>query len=258
MLGIGLGIGLPALTARRPAPLAAYDPVSDLGADLLGYWEANRSDLITRDGSNRVSSWKDIVAAYDQVQATDANKPVYGATIFAGAPGIAFDGIDDCLTLASQPFPAGAANGSEIWVLVDQTLDGATTPLRAAFAYGTITGQERYVGRVPFTGVNRARIVAGNGTGSIGPSGTVVDLSGRHVIRGVFTSAAVALYANGIAEGSVTGLGGTEATRCRIGARGTTSPANFWGGSIAAILVTRPLADARANRLLGFLSRRRG
>ena len=61
---------------------------SDLGASLLAYWNADRSDLITLN-TNKVTSWKDTVNAYDAVQGTDAARPTYANK------SLTFDGTDD-------------------------------------------------------------------------------------------------------------------------------------------------------------------
>src|SRR5262245_31893093 len=86
-------------SARRAAPAGPFTPAS-LGASLLAWWSADRGDLITQSGGV-VSSWKDSVAAYD-CTAAGSVQPAYSATGWKGAsPGITFDGVDDCLTLAS-------------------------------------------------------------------------------------------------------------------------------------------------------------
>lgn len=210
---------------------------------LLGWWTADRSDLITRSGS-QVTSWKDVVAGYDVVQAVSGARPLYSATSFNGAPGITFDGIDDELTLGSAPFPSGS-NGGEIWALVNQASLVADTGVKYIASYGTGgANNARGLSRAVVTGVNRASAEAGNGSAVVSAVDASVDFSGRHVLRGVFSATAAAISVDGGSSTSAAVIPSTGTTRVRFGARTSTTPTNYFGGAMRDILFLAPNAPA--------------
>jgi len=72
----------------------------------------------------QVTSWRDVKAGYNMVQAASAARPIYSATSWAGvAPPITLDGVDDELSCTDAALlvalPAGAAAG-DLWALFDQ------------------------------------------------------------------------------------------------------------------------------------------
>ena len=124
----------PALT--QVAVRGGANPLSIMGAALVGWWTADRDDLITQSGG-LVSSWKDVIGAYDLVQSSGTLKPVYSATSFGGRPGVSFDGVDDYLRRVGTPatFPT-SNNYSEIWYIGSQDALAADTTSRYVAAYG--------------------------------------------------------------------------------------------------------------------------
>ena len=94
--GGGVALSLAQRWALISGLLADYDP------SLL----AN----ITKDGSNKVSSFTSRVSGYNVAQATAGLQPVWSATSVNGFPGITYDGVDDLLDGASGL--AGAISGS--------------------------------------------------------------------------------------------------------------------------------------------------
>lgn len=241
---------------RGRAADAAWTP-RQLGSSLLGWWDAEDASTITLSGAT-VTSWRDKVAGYDAAQGgSSALRPIYGASSFNGRPGITFDGIDDELTLASVPFPTGA-NGCEIWALVDQTALAADTATRTAFAYGGLTATTRRVDRQVSVGVNRGAMVVGDGAlGTTALNGSV-DLSGRHVIRGVVTSTNERPDVDGVAGTTESIVPATGSNRVRIGATSATTASGFWQGQVAAALVTSALSATQASQLLTYLKARGG
>jgi hypothetical protein len=216
-----------------------YNPVAALGSDLLGYWEANRSDLVTI--ATGASSWKDIVAAYDLAQVTAGAQPAYSATSFNGQPGLTFDGTDDSLLLASVPFPT-VATPCEIWALIQQDALPANTTERRIFSYGGGgVGNYRSIQRVVVGGVNRVQMTIGDGAAAQTITGTNVDASSRHVIRAQFGATSSSLTVDGVAEGSFSVVPSTGNTRTRMGANSATTASLLMNGKIAALLVTKPL-----------------
>lgn len=228
-----------------------------LGASLLGFWDAERADLITRPGG-AVSSWKDAVAGYDLAQAVGGAQPSYNATGFNSRPVVTFDGVDDFLNLESVPFPTGA-NAAEIWVLGDQTALAADTGDRTAFTYGGAGATTRVANyRRVVSGANRAAGAVGNGVTGIFPTNASIDFSGLHVARLVSDGANTRIDADGVAGGALAVVPSVAATRTRMGSSTTLTPGNFWQGGISAVLVTGPLSAAQSTALLGYLKQRGG
>lgn len=226
------------------AAAPAFYP-TDLGASLLAFWDAERTDLITKDGSNLVSSWKDVVGGYDAVQAIGASKPLWSATGFNGRPCVIPDGVDDEMTLA--PVPAGiptGANGCIIWALVDQTALPADATARVVAAYGGSSNSvNRYVARIVVSGQNRVQAQAGNGSAAVNANLTA-DFSGRHLAAAVITGAEVVAQMDGVSSTPSVTVPGTTSTRLRLFAATATSPGAFWGSPASAILVTSPTLTA--------------
>lgn len=236
---------------------AAYNPVAALGSDLLGYWDANRADLITQSGGS-VSSWMDIKFGYDATQATGSAKPVYSATSFNGAPGVTFDGIDDQLTVASHSFPTGATP-CEMWALMQNDLAGADVTTRGVFSYGSATGTggQRSLRRTPVASVNRGAAQFGDGVSSVVATDTVVALSSRHVVRCRITATAAFVSVDGNSEATAAGVPATASGIARLGNLSLTAGTNFHQGKIAAVLITNPLSAAQASALQSYLMNRR-
>lgn len=180
--------------------------------------------------------------------------PAYGF----GRPGVIFDGSDDELTLASVPFPTGA-NACEIWALVDQTALVADTTDRRVFSYGgNANATSRQMRRVVATGVNRARIASGDGAVAADVTNSSVDLSGRHVMRGIVRAADIQIDVDGVASLTAPVTSATGTARTRIGANTADSAGGFWQGQIAAVLVTSTLSADQASQLLTYLKSRGG
>lgn len=226
------------------AAAPAFYP-TDLGASLLAFWDAERTDLITKDGSNLVSSWKDVVGGYDAVQAIGASKPLWSATGFNGRPCVIPDGIDDEMTLA--PVPAGiptGANGCIIFALVDQTALPADATARIAVSYGSsTTNTARYVARIVASGQNRVQAQAGTGGAAVNANLTA-DFSGRHLAAAVITGADVIAQMDGVSSSPSAGVPGTATGRLRLFASAAGAAGAFWGSPASAILVTSPTLTA--------------
>jgi hypothetical protein len=233
----------------------SWSPLS-LGTSLLAWWTADRPDLITLSGAS-VTSWKDVKNAYDVTQGVSASRPVYSATSFNGAPGLTFDGTDDALVLASQPFPSGASP-SELWAIVSQDALAADTSVRCAGGYGSLNATSRRLNRIVTSGVNRGQVIAGDGAGATGPSGTTVDFSGRFVHRGRVTATQTTQTLNSSNDGSASVVPATDTTRVVIGASpGGASGASFYNGKIRDFIITAQLSTDQATALLTWALPRR-
>jgi hypothetical protein len=249
---VQIGIGISPTLGR-----GAWSPAK-LGSSLLGYWDAERLDLLTLDGSNNVTTWLDAIAAYAPTQGSSTLRPAYSATSFNGRPGITFDGVDDYLELASQPFPSGAAV-CEIWALVDQTALVADATVRIAISYGgDASTARRGLERAVISSANQARISVGSGGATVSPANASVDFSGRHVVRARVGASASQTDVDGVAGSSLSVTPATGTSRVRIGAISNTSPSNYWKGVIAMAAITSSLTSDQAAQMLAYLKDRGG
>jgi hypothetical protein len=228
--------------------------IESLGTVPLAWWDASYGVTVTGAG---VSSWEDRVGGYKMLQATDASRPAWSATGFNGAPGLTFDGTDDHLLLASQPFPSGA-EPCEVWAVVQQDALAADATSRILFSYGGTTGLvARQVRRNVVTATNRFGIVVGNGTSVFTADAVSGEFSTRHVVRAIFGGAASDAALDGGAKVSVSAVPSTGTVRARIGATQADTPTSFWKGEMRDVLVTSLLTDDEAAVLSAALLPRR-
>lgn len=236
-----------------------YDPVAALGAKLLAWWNADRSDLITLSGV-QVTSWKDVVGAYDCAQGVSGSRPIFGATSFNGSPGVSFDGTDDELTLGSTPLPTGA-NPCEIWVVASQNeVAVGNGGIRRFFTYGgTSDNDHRSVFRSAVSDVNRAYARTGLGSSNVSRVQLLVDLTGRHLIRGIFSATTVNVEVDGASSNDpADAVSATGTTRTRIGANTANTAGHFMNGVMRDVLVTtNDLTGDEAAALEAYLLARR-
>lgn len=226
-----------------------------LGASLLAFWDAERSDLVTRSGG-LVTSWKDVVGAYDLTQASGASRPAYSATSFNGRPGATFDATDDKVAMAAVPasFPLGAAN-AWLWAVVSQDLAGTTAGNRDAFGYGNQTASGLRLGRGSVANVNRARIFVGTGGAAITATNGNIDFSGRHVLVAKVSATAAQVDVGGNAGAPAAGVPAIQ-NNSGVAIGGAFNGGDFWGGVINACLLTLPLSGTEETLLQAYLNRR--
>lgn len=235
--------------ARKRRRWAADTPLL-LGSSLLAWWDASHG--VTLNGST-VSAWADRKNGHTVEQATAAARPAFSASGFNGAPGLTFDGSDDELTLASQPFPSGA-NPVELWAVVQQDALVADTSNRNVIAYGGLVNTDlRTLRRRVDGGANQLAGGIGNGATIVIAPETTVDFSGRHVVRVSVGAAASQASIDGIAGAETAVVPATGTTRVRIGANTADTAAGFWHGKMRDVIVTAPLTDKQAALLLAFL-----
>lgn len=235
--------------------LAGWAP-QVLGASLFAFWDAERPDLIAESGG-LVSSWRDAVTANNAAQSTGASKPTYSATGFNGRPCVSYDATDDDLTSNPAPaaLPIGAAVG-EIWAVVDQTAPAADTVVRCVTGYFDIDGGNvRRLARVVLSGVNRANVQIGTGSGEVRVANTFVDFSGRHVVRARIGATASQIDVDGIAGTPMAVVPVTQNLTLTLG-RSPTALNSYWSGSLNAVLYTAALGAADAALLYAYLNRR--
>jgi hypothetical protein len=245
----GLGESVVALKGAS----APFTPLS-LGASLLAWWNADRSDLISLSGS-QVSSWRDVVAAYDLSQAVAGSMPLYSATSFNGHPGVTADGVDDELTLGGVPLPSGSAP-FEIWATVRQDALVADTTFRAFFAYGGTSGNTSVqLLRWVSGGQNAVLLQIGQGGSVVQPVQTTTDLSGYRYIRG--RSGATGIVGiDGVDGGSLASAQSISTTRTRMFANTANTAGNFGKCANRDVIVTAPLTAPQAAQMSAWCATR--
>lgn len=227
-----------------------------LGPDLIAQWSANRSDLITRSGTE-VTSWRDVVGGYEKIQAISSVRPAWSATSFNGAPAVRYDGIDDQLTLTGVPlpFPIGAAP-CEVWIILDNEALSSDASTRRIFAYGGITNSSRAVTVSGTGGTQRVGANVGTGAATVFSQSAVPDASGRHAVRAIFSATGVSVAIDGGSPTAETsGVPATTNTMVRSGA--ATNGAGPFLGKIRHILVTAPLNGTKLTNLWVWASEQR-
>ena len=233
-------------------------PITILGDDLLAWWTADDANTVTLVGS-AVSAWRDKKNGYELTQSLGAARPAYSATSFNGKPGLSFDGVDDRLSEESVfSFPIGSAGG-EIWGVIQQNAAAADAGTKVMLSYGgSSSAVRRGAGRIAASGVNRGQVDVGNGSVVSGANNLLVDLSGRHVLRGKIEPTVCSVDVDTTPAASSTSvIPATGTVRTRIGAISNTSASNFWNGLMRDVIVTQPLSAGKASDLLSYLLARR-
>ncbi len=241
-------------SSKSGAATDAPHPAGIAGGSLLAWWTADRPDLITTTGAG-VSSWRDTVAGYNLVQGTDAARPVYSATSFNGSPSVTFDGTDDFLSMASQPFPQGASP-FEVWLVVQQDAAEADADTRRVFAFGGASNQTA-VSIAKGATVSRPAFTIGTGGGTADANTGSANFDTRHVVRVVATGTVIRMFLDGVSTGAdVAAIGAVGATLVRMGVHPAADVA-FWQGKVRDALVTGPLTANQASALEAWLLPRR-
>lgn len=240
--------------ATASAGPALWTPLA-LGADLLGYWDAENTPTLTLSGSN-VSSWADAVNGYVVSQALSSLKPIYSATSFNGRPGLAFDGTDDYLTIASSPFPLGT-HALEMWSLVSSTTIGSVVATKIIASHaGSSAADALRLRRIGTGTTSQGGSSTGTSSTSINAMNTTTDFVGRHVLRGAFGLTQTKAYVDNDAAVTISAVPFENAGPFVIGATNTGTA--VFPGIMNAVLVTLPLSDSQAALLLSYLKTRGG
>lgn len=216
-----------------------YDPVVALGSALLADFSADHVGTLTLSGS-AVTGWSDRYRGLTTSQGVSAYRPVYSPTRFGGSPAVVFDGVDDFLALASQPFPAGSG-ASRLYAVISQDAPATDATERHAMSWGGGTGNtSRRYGRVPIGSaqpVNRAASRVGSGPSSTRINGTTIDLSTRHAMRFRTTATSQYMKVDGAAEINGAVVPNTSSTSALIGASGS-GPSGYWSGAVRRLIIT--------------------
>jgi len=230
-----------------------YDPITALGTDLVGYFDARRGDTITRSVGG-VSEWRCAKTGYAAQQALGTAQPIYSPTSFNGDAGVAFDGVDDCLSGLSHPYPLSLF---EVWMLLSQAAPGSDATQRFAFGMGNGSANGATINRVQLSGVGRIRGTVGNGTSAVISANNAVDFSSRHCARLIVSATGVIQEIDGNTVAEAAAVPSLTNARFRLGAFINSVPSSFHSGQVAAVLITNLLSVGKADSLRPWLMSRR-
>ena len=217
-----------------------FDPTQVPGR-LLDLWATVESTTITGSG---VSSWRDQVAAYDFVQATNANRPPFTASWRNGHPALDFNGTSQRVThtfLADELLAAG--NDCTLYMFGElDTLSGVVDNTVIDFVNGAVLFILQVAGA----------LTAGWYDGAW--QGTGLPATGAHSWCWALDSGVVngsTVYQDGVSLGTVTvtnnGLGGATFVGCE------SSPSALLDGKIGRLLLYSGLHDTvTRNNILGW------
>jgi hypothetical protein len=217
------------------------------------WWSAARTDLITLESGNAVSSWRDVVAGIELVQATGSARPVWSPTGFNGYEVVTGDGVDDNVgNSAPGDFPAGTTP-CQWWWRIDQQALAADTANKSIGGIGsTANSNVRRLERNVSSGVNRARTQDTN----VSVADSAVDFSGRHVVCQTSTGTEISIEVDGGAPTTASVVSAAVATRIRLFCAPTVaSPTIHCPVGIADVVVTPILTGADKSNMLAYLSR---
>jgi len=106
----------------------------------LSVW-LDSADLFYSDGT-AVQDWKNKGTQNNATQSDSTKRPIYKSGILNGMPGVRFDGINDCLTIASLPLNTFmslfvvAKTTTAKPIFIEQSADSANNP--GFYLYGDI------------------------------------------------------------------------------------------------------------------------
>jgi len=238
-MGIGLSLG----RLGGPVRPTTFSPLL-LGPLMLAWWDAAFGITVTGAG---VSSWIDRKNGYALVQATDGARPAYSATGFNGFPGLTFDGTADYLSMESQPF--GSDDGNfEIWAVLQNDADGATTGNKFAVAIGAPSATANMVRNTN----NVMRSTTGSALAeAAGP------FASRHVVRSIFKTGQISIVVDGGTAVTTAVDPAIGSIRTRVGSNISDTASSFWHGKARDVIVTSLLPAPEASALQTFLLARR-
>lgn len=235
-------------TSWQPPFIGRWTPL-DLEGKLLAWWDASSGVALS---GNQVSSWVDRKNGIAVTQTIGMSRPTWSDGAF---PSLVFDGIDDYLDLAANPFPVGSSP-ADIWNVLQQDAPDADTTVRYSAAYGGVNALSRRLGKTTRSGINRAEITIGDGSAPQYATALTVPFNSRHVVRAAVEASFTTVTLDGGVSAPASVVPNTGAGRFVIGCA-PASNSNFWLGRIRDVIVTLPLAADEATKLQAFLVPRR-
>lgn len=232
--------------------------VTALGTDLLEFFDADDAAKITLVGSH-VSAWAgEKATTMIPAQATDANRPIYGATQWnAAKPSIAFGNTTKRL---NAPNVLGVQTGKtpfELWAVLDQQNIAGTGVI---FNWPSTTAGQNIDLRVFRSGAaNTLRVSIANNDGTNKMMIFYADgFLGKHIVRvrvelaqvlagldSDYPANKMPAFANDLGT-----LGATGVFSMGAGATG----GSIWTGEMRKVLTTKLLTDLQAASLYNYLT----
>lgn len=234
-------MGLPSVAVLRQ-----WSPF-DAEEYLYAWWSGEFASSLTISGGT-VTTWRDVKGGLTPV-----------AVVAPQLVGnwLRFDGSTTLLSVSGVGGLPTGATPCEMWALTAQSALVADTSSRTLFGYGGTSTTSRRLRRAVISAANRVDIIVGDGSLSNQSIEGTVDFSGRHIVRGRVTATECSVSVDGGAFNTpVASVPSTGTTRTRIGCDTAGSPGQFWNGDVHSILVTRPLTDDLAARMLEYLGTR--
>lgn len=236
------GIGLLARYGLTKAPSTDPDDVPNLALWL----DANDASTLTLDGSGNVSEWRDKSgAARHAAQATSTARPAFGGLGFGGKPALAFDGVDDILTIGNLSGLIHDKTGATV-IMVART--PTTSTVKRAFSL--VSRPQTLIYRSIFAIWADQGIISANARKHSSEAGSTTVAGPAEGAAHVLTAcmdygslAALNFYANGVHQGEDAIAGaGTRSNAALVAAAigafyATGSPSQYWEGDIAEIIL---------------------
>jgi hypothetical protein len=234
------------LARKLMAPTAAgggWSP-SDLGSNLLAWYDAQDSGSITQSGGS-VSQWNDLSGNGEHVvQGNAPEQPTYSATGFnTSYPRITFDGSDKLICAAFA-----GTSGAVLSIYAVGTLNSAASSYGRMVAYYTDAGNNN-----DFSGTDRAACILRDATnatvgayrnnGLLSTKSISYDTPARFM--SVFDGTNHTMYINNSAGTPVSSSTNFTTTSAALGIG--QGQAGFWKGDICEIIIHKA-ADGSALR----------
>lgn len=248
--GITINGAAPIVNPVPPPDLADY-----LGDLLLADWSTADHNLMTDGGGGAISSWADRINGL-RLTTSGTACPIWRATWiddthYLPFPTLTFDGVDDCMTLASfGNLPVGAVE-CEIFIVAAPS--NTISAVCSLFRYGA-DGPGPYRA-MQIGGTGRFILLTGVTGELLGDNGAA--LFGPHLVSGKWQNSLLSARKNGraLTPASVplNGLN-TGTTRGRLASINNISPSAFFPGQIMRLVVTKILTTEQRFAVEGNLA----
>jgi hypothetical protein len=213
---------------------------TDLGADLLAWYDVSDSGSFTNDGGGLISQWNDLSGNAMHLTTSGAARPTYGATSFnTSYPGLLFSGSQ---TLNKSSF--GGTAGAVLSVFMVGQMNSGTEAFGRAISYST--------GGSDHTGTNIAALIlrdnSNNNVQSYRNSGAMstkaITAATPCSIFSIYDGTNHTMYVNNSASGTpVASTANFTATGVLLKI-GEDANLNSWNGHIVEVIVAKTAPDS--------------
>ena len=245
------------------APTSLSTLVAWYSARTLGsLWQDSGRTTPVAANADPVGAWDDLSGnARHIVQATAGSRPAYSAAGFNGYPCLTFDGTDDFLASVAA-WVATVFGGTDkpyaVAAVCRTTTIGPRSVIGTA-STGGATQQNRFsyssADSLQITRTNDAAATVNNTPPSGGLSTNV-----PYVLSGIYTGATSELFAGytRIYQPTAAGTGANTMDKFAVGALPRPTPATFWVGDIAEVVIATSLTPRELTGVTKYLLSRYG